>query len=232
MYKGYVLCLLLGLAACHANNSAPASERDSVPKTKDNSPKILIDSETNLVYTHNELQGILNRNQSFTDEYPPNPDDAYAKMQCHATQEDAGFNSEAGQDEYYLVYSYVLKRRDTTYNPRRERLLKLYRAVNEIYGDLQHGGTYFGHQYNRIPAYVEYDLIRIKAGDSSLNYTNTKLAYLNMLKAEIKTKLSADVDMDPETAKVLPKKADELGLLMKDYTDLRLVRKFQYSNYK
>ncbi|NLR56841.1 hypothetical protein HGH93_01920 [Chitinophaga polysaccharea] len=230
MHKAYFLFLLLCIVACHANKPAHRTDIDAVEK-EDNSLKIIIDSETNLVYTENELNDILKRNPVFIEKYPSSPAEAYRSLEDPSVQGNDRFYSEAGEDEFYLLYSYFLAKKNVKHHPRRERLLKLYRYVNSIYGKLQHGGTYFGHQYSRIPAYVEYDLYRLDPGDSAWTYNKMKSLYIDLFKEEVKSKISRDHDIDPAAEKSLLKEVDELAFLITDYTDLMLVRRFQYSNY-
>ncbi|WP_343670563.1 hypothetical protein [Chitinophaga sp.] len=230
MRKKAHLFLLLCVVACHANRPDHRTKMDAVKK-EDNSPKILIDSAANAVYTENELEDFSKRYPVLIDEISSSPEVAYANLRCHPTQEDAGFNSEAGQDGFYLIYSYFLKKKNVGQGQRRERLLKLYRSINEIYGELAQGGTYFGHQFNRIPAFVEYDLYCLAPADSSLIYKNIKSLYIGLFKEEIKNTVSEDNELGPATEKKLLKEVDKLALLITDYTDLMLVRKFQYSHY-
>ncbi|MEZ2442256.1 hypothetical protein AB6805_11065 [Chitinophaga sp. RCC_12] len=230
MHKGFLFFLLFCLVACHANKPDHRTKIDTAKK-EDSSPKITIDSDANLVYTENELKSILKRNPVFMEKYPTSPAEAYANLWCHSIPEDARFGGEAGQDEFYLLYSYFWKKKNVNQQQRRERLLRLYRYVNEIYGELHHGGTYFGHQYKRIPAYVEYDLYCLDPVDSLPGYKNIRSLYIGLFKEEIKSKISVENDIDPAAEEKLLGKVDELAPLMTDYVDLMLVRKFQYSNY-
>lgn len=230
MHKVYLLFLLLCIVACHANKAAHRTEIDAVKK-EDNSLRIIIDSETNLVYTENELKDILKRNPVFIEKYPSSPAEAYSSLGDSSVQGNGRFYGEAGEDEFYLLYSYFLARKNISQRPRRDRLLKLYRGINSIYGALQHGGTYFGHQYSRIPAYVEYDLYRLDPADSTRIYKKMKSLYIDLFKEEIKSKIPGDHDIDHATEEKLLKEIDELALLITDYPDLMLVRRFQYSNY-
>ena len=59
-----------------------------------------------------------------------------------------------------MLYAYYRKKQngEEKYESQREALLQLYHAINVIYEGLNYGGTFFGHQYKRIPAFVEYSI--------------------------------------------------------------------------
>src|SRR4029079_15576325 len=74
------------------------------------------------------------------------------------------FGSEAGQDEYYILYSYFLKLTNVGQNLelRRQKLFQIYQDLNQIFGLLNNGGTFFGHQYRRLNGYCEYGVYQYK----------------------------------------------------------------------
>ena len=39
---------------------------------------------------------------------------------------------------------------------RRDKLNKICQGINDMAAELARGGTYYAHQYNRIPAFAEY----------------------------------------------------------------------------
>jgi len=108
------------------------------------------------------------------------------------------FSSEAGQDEYFTLYAYFLKRknRQQDANARRSALIKIYTALNSIFGTLSYGGTYFGHMYARIPAYAEYSLYTYE--NAKDHYTRDypvaeqKTIFLNSLRQYITDEVKVD----------------------------------------
>lgn len=87
------------------------------------------------------------------------PDTAY--WQGRKFKDCPSFGSEAGQDGFMMLYGHFLKNREnsaTHWKPIREHLILTYLNLNHFFGVIQHGGTFFGHQSQRIYAYAEYDL--------------------------------------------------------------------------
>ena len=78
------------------------------------------------------------------------------------------FGGECGQDYYIELYALSLKEEnDKKAGQRAEEIQKIRANLNEIYMTLNEmfrlvvgGGTYFGHEYQRIPARTEYDIYR------------------------------------------------------------------------
>ena len=71
------------------------------------------------------------------------------------------FSSEVGQDNYYSLYAYFLMQRDSSpaLIQRRDKLNKICQGINDMAAELARGGTYYAHQYNRIPALQNTRLI-------------------------------------------------------------------------
>ncbi len=110
-------------------------------------------------YAKLELQGILDTFPSLISQKPDDPDISYLNRLCGlANKPEYDFSSEAGKDEYYMLYAYFLKSKDNKAGDIlvRRKLVSVFRDLNEINQLLKHGGTYFGHQYARILAYAEY----------------------------------------------------------------------------
>lgn len=117
--------------------------------------------DVNYTYTKEEFRII-------TDSFPQlskkgriieNPDIVYTTHPVFVSN--YTFGSEAGQDHFYILYAYFLKQENgDKYDKERQDLTKIYRAINDFYALINRGGTYFGHQYNRILGYVEYDIYK------------------------------------------------------------------------
>ncbi|HSZ86962.1 MAG TPA: hypothetical protein VK787_13095 [Puia sp.] len=110
------------------------------------------------------------------------------------------FGSEIGQDEYYILYAYFLKKKNNKNNfeVRRNTLIKIYNDINEIFGMLSYGGTYFGHQGRRIIGYAEYSIYLYSQNEEDYkkkyDISKQKKFYINSLKQFIVNEESADVE--------------------------------------
>ncbi|WP_413666769.1 hypothetical protein ACEN9X_19795 [Mucilaginibacter sp. Mucisp86] len=197
-------------------------------------------------YSKADLRTILRHNPELNDSMPVHPDITYGKRGiCGDSTIDKSdpvdiFSSEIGQDDYYLLYAYFLKKRNggEKYQKERETLIKIYRDINFIFGRLAQGGTYFGHQDNRILGEAEYSIYRGKGNDyydKSYDITKQKMLYLNALKQQITDELSSNFDFPdkekPKLKKELFETVKELDGLITDYFYLESTRTFQYSSY-
>lgn len=78
------------------------------------------------------------------------------------------FGGECGQDYYFELYALSLKEENDKKAGKqaeeiqkiREKLNEIYMTLNEMFRLVVGGGTYFGHEYQRIPARTEYDIYR------------------------------------------------------------------------
>ena len=73
-----------------------------------------------------------------------------------------GFQSEAGQDEFYRIYCIFLnlsvKQQPHPSDSLRIPLIKLMQQVNSVFQCVSQGGTMYFHNFERIPAYAEWEL--------------------------------------------------------------------------
>lgn len=151
------------------------------------------------------------------------------------------FGSEQGQDSYYILYAYFLQRKDTDQDMKNRRtvLTSLYRKLNELFGRLTGGGTFFGHMYNRIPAYVEYSLHLY--GSNKEFYTKEyainrqKQLFINMLRQFITDELGVNYEHSPEdkeeTRKILVTVVNDIESLITDFFFLSQAQEFRHANY-
>lgn len=192
MYRGVLLVfLIVFISSCIGNKEktgSAESEHTQPLITNNDSVKIIIDSFS-LVYTKQEFQLI-------TDSFPQlkgidgiveHPDSAYRKYPVYAGG--YTFGSEAGQDEFYLLYAHFLRATNSNKNKEeRGNLIKIYWALNEIYGELNRGGTYFGHVYYRIVGYVEYEIYCLSQDNEdniSSDFVKQKEKFISSIKKEI-----------------------------------------------
>lgn len=108
-----------------------------------------------LKYGKQEFNEIIDKHPELVGENIQNPDQLY-----YCSGESEGFNSEAGQDEYYMLYAYLLKNKngDNKYSERRRKLINLYSKINSLFGYFENGGTYFLHLQSRILGYAEFSV--------------------------------------------------------------------------
>ena len=97
---------------------------------------------------------------------------------------DKKWDSEVGKDNYFALYATILQRqnelaageRSDEIAKIRDDLNAIYRRINRAFGLVVGGGTYFGHEYEQIPARTEYDIHRYlhdgKVSDSFLEKTS------------------------------------------------------------
>lgn len=153
-----------------------------------------------------------------------------------------GFAGEAGQDSYYILYAYFLKQKNGTnkYSDQRKKLIEIYLNINTLFGQFEYGGTYFGHQKFRIPAYAEYSVylysLNLNDFEKTYDITNQKEIYIKSLRQLITDESSIDnettVSEKNLRKKDLNKIVDNLEGLISDIFYLRRAQEFQYRNYE
>ncbi|GEM56623.1 hypothetical protein FB1_28440 [Flavobacterium branchiophilum NBRC 15030 = ATCC 35035] len=219
--------------------------------------KIVIYSEKEnetLILSKNELSKIEKLFPLFKSDFFLNPHEAYSAsgewkdyINQNGKKEHYSFGSEAGQDKFCLIYTYYLKQKngEQKFKTERQNLIKLYKAINELYGELNYGGTFYGHQNKRLNAFAEYSvyLLKIKG-----EYYNKKYDFRNQKKIYLKSLIQYVTDEESqnvynqidlvenktkaiERAKELEKKIDILQKLITNYFYLNQVQNFE-NNYK
>ncbi|RVU02939.1 hypothetical protein EOD41_03100 [Mucilaginibacter limnophilus] len=171
------------------------------------------------------------------------PDITYAKRNYskQASEDGYNFESEVGQDSYYILYAYFLKQKSGHEdNARRENLVKIFRDINHIYMRLGGGGTYFGHIHSRILGYAEYsvDIYNYEKKYNDLktyNISAQKKLYTALLIQYINDELMHNFDIsDKDKATVrqdLLKTVNHLNGLITDEFYLNQAQEFQNNNY-
>ncbi|HWB28832.1 MAG TPA: hypothetical protein VG738_25335 [Chitinophagaceae bacterium] len=224
---------------------------DDVPLTKEDSAIVIISTENNdtLSYTNFNLRKILKYYPELNYSYALEPDLAYDRKTSwkNINEEDRTkgltFNGESGQDNYYLLYSYFLKKKNgvAKYRTIRIRLINIYRYINGIHGYLNDGGTYFGHQNKRILGYAEYGVYYYRRyGDRYMK--NYNIEYQKKLFiASLRQFVSDEVDANNGNGLRLSDKKEKittiyaiinnLETLITDYFLLKQAQLFEYNNY-
>lgn len=184
----------------------------------------------------------------FSEEFFQRPDEAYAtrgmgyEPQNKEEKEFNQFSCEVCKDDYYLMYAYFLKQRNSkpNFDKERQTLIAVFRLINELNGRLQTGGTYFAHQHQRIYAYAAYAVYvydKSYYDEKSYPITKEKSFFIGGLKQKV---LDDELYNFEEAIETVAKKQrrEELlkiiGQLDKLITDgfyLAEAQKFQYSNY-
>jgi len=161
----------------------------------------------------------------------------------HGDKNLGDYDCETGQDEYYTLYAHYLQGVNGIKQNahERNRLSRLYRCINELFGRLQYGGTYFGHQYSRIAGYVEYDIYvhlinkQYQTNEQTYPITKQKNLYIASLRQLIADESTIDFEsMGDEKIKHTKKLnaiVDEISRLITDKYYLERTQEFHYSHY-
>ena len=139
------------------------------------------------------------------------------------------FTSEVGQDDFYVLYAYFLKKVNDSdgYNAERDDLVRLYHKVNQLCALSSYGGTYYGHMQLRLNAYTEYSLLK-KINNTYKPGPISKTGFITLLR----TKFEKIEDGDPATSpeeKIKLKK--ELNSIIGDISSL-ITTDFQLNETK
>ncbi|OIQ18678.1 MAG: hypothetical protein BM557_07085 [Flavobacterium sp. MedPE-SWcel] len=192
---------------------------------------------------------VFNRYQKYFNEinqhYIQNPETAHIILSggCLTGYEDLSyeFTSEVGEDVYYLLYSHFLKQNngDEEYKEERENLIKIFQNINTIYGYLNYGGTYFGHQKDRIYGKTEYAiyLYHKNKNDYEKKYTidKQKKLYTDRLRQLVLDEEKYDYytlsEEKIERRKKIMNFINQLDILIINFFYLRQAEEFEHSNY-
>jgi hypothetical protein len=172
-------------------------------------------------------------------QYPVHPDIAYYACEKYDGC-DAIFGSEAGQDQFYIVYSYFLKQKNgaNKYAEKRNNLVAIFELINEINRNLNYGGTYFSHQMDRIQGYAEYAVYSASGDyyeDKKYDVTKQKQIFSQSLKQKILDEEKVDFNtlgaQKLARRKVLMQMVNKLENLITNYFFLKKAQEFQYGYY-
>jgi hypothetical protein len=177
------------------------------------------------------------------------PDILFSKEEVFKYTDNTGklktisFSCEVCQDDFFATYAYVLRSKNgiIKYKNERNKLIEMFRLINEIYDNLTGGGTYYGHQYRRILGYAEYSLYKYANYNDyygkKYDITEQKKLYRNLLKQIITDEINNNnnngltEDDKSRLKNDLFTKGDNLNKLITDYFSLKSLQEFQYSNY-
>ena len=209
---------------------------------------IISQSKDTLKFSKEEFNDIVDHFPELTSLNTQNPDTAYNStiwvdfIDSSGKNKHISYSSEAGQDDYYIVYAYFLKQKNgiAKYSVRRKKLFEIYNTLNSLFGNLNYGGTYFGHQYSRIEGYAEFSIYWYKHYedyfDRPYDITKQKAFYVGGLKQLILDEEQFDNYTIEKKEKVERRKKlfNKVNILDKQITDyfyLRMAQSFQSDNY-
>jgi hypothetical protein len=233
--KPFLFPLIVILCGCsNPTNNQPSEVKTTVvaktpifdkQKLYANTDTVIIASEhfDTLEYSKVQFNEIVDHFPIFYDSLPDQPDIAYQKsgifkeyVNEEGVKKKISFGSEAGQDEFYILYAHFLQKNygEQDLPQRRERLIAIYQTINELFGHLTYGGTYFAHQYNRINGYAEYGVYQYRSDSSyylkPYSIQRQKGLYLAFLRQRIS---DDEVSVDSELSKGHAKNESLMELL-------------------
>lgn len=262
-----ILSSLVFLFSCDKKKSEPikikqsqSNKTECLPRLYDDpkleSEKVVIYAEEydSLLFSKNELNKIEKLFPVLKAEFPSDPKEACSiklwenYIDQNGNEESITFSSEVGEDDFCLLYAYYLKQKNGVEKFKRERetLTQLYRAINGLYGSLNYGGTYFGHQYKRLNASVEYSIYQLVTGkdyyEKVYDFHKQKELYIKAITQYVADEESQNVYYQ-EDLHSNRKKADErvrslqerikvLDKLITNYFYLNQVQNFEITYYK
>jgi hypothetical protein len=249
--KSPYFIFLFVLLSCKSNvqkKSSASIKIDNSFRTSLDTVRIEYQYDT-LIYSKEEFNEIADNFPELHEDIPMHPDIEYYKsgifkdiVDKDGNQKHISFRSESGQDEFYMLYAYFLKKRNTyaTAEKARNSLIEIFTTLNNIFGLLNNGGTYYGHQYKRIKGYAEYWAYwfgKENKESKTNDISKQKELFISSLKQEISAIIKKDNDFRGEKekeqkARKLFAEADKLGSLLSNYFLLRRAQEFRYSYYQ
>ena len=215
--------------------SASKQDKSKYYITKD----ILIITETRdtLKYSKDEFNHIVDNHPELTNDFAHDPDQTYY---CNADKEE--FDSEVGQDTYYILYAYFLKQKNgiDKYDERRKKIIGIYSNINSLFRYFEYGGTYFGHQQSRILGYAEYSIYLYRQNEKYISKKfdigKQKELYIKSLRQLIEDESKIDFNtLGQEKLKrtqELNKIVDDIDKAITDNYYLRRAQEFHYEHYE
>lgn len=208
----------------------------SKPYTTEDTMLIITEIGDTLIYSKSEFNSIVDNHPELYTRFPINPDQLYY---CNGNNQN--FGSEAGQDTYYILYAFFLKQKNgkDKYAQQRNRLIDMYSHINSLFGHLQYGGTYFGHQRSRILGYTEYSIYLLSRRKDGIEKTNDITTQKGLYIQSLRQIIEDESKIDPnsfgegkiERVKKLNMIVDNLDELIIDDFSLRRAQAFHYEYY-
>ncbi|WP_160136202.1 hypothetical protein [Chryseobacterium sp. c4a] len=236
-----ILLSIESLICCNPKNIDKGSSKRPVNSkyyTKLDTITITTEIGDTIRYDKKKFNTLVDKHPEFFQDFPESPDKFYF---CSGNTE---FASEAGQDRYYILYTHFLKQRNgfEKYKEQRKTLNEIFSNINSIFAYAAYGGTYFGHQEKRIPAYAEYVIflssISLEKKNSLDHYdiSQQKQIYIQSLRQIIEDENKIDFETVGQEKIDRIKKmngfVDEIENLITNTYYLRCAQQFHYQHYQ
>ena len=228
----------------------PVAKKDRLQyHTTSDTISISFQTKDSLKFSGKEFNDIVDNFPELYDDCVYHPDTIYKRNRICVDLKDSlgnnnhlSFDSEVGQDEYYILYAFFLKHKNgiNKYAVRRKNLLLIYNTLNSLFGTLYYGGTYYGHQYSRIEGYAEFSVYWFSHYedyfDRPYNISKQKQFYIGGLKQLIRDEETIDYNTINRKDKLareaeLFQKVEQLDHLITDNFYLRMAQSFQSDHY-
>ncbi len=247
--KMYPLLYWMVIAvACHTATSpnAPQQQPDNGMYPPDSSITIPYSDEDSITFSKEFMQEVIAWYPELYEKIPERPDIAWA-ISLHGGEtpgsgSSISFSSLAGQDDYYILYGWFLQKHNTGQGlkGKRDTLTHIFRDINDIFGFLNNGGTYFGHQFKRITGYAEYAVYEYRVNKDWFLRAYALHPQKQLYLAALRQRITDDVSDNPDgyTPEQQVGRRQEittivanLDSLITDHFYLRQAQAFQYSHY-
>jgi hypothetical protein len=204
----------------------------------------------NMEYSREEWNCIIDSFPELYSDKVVHPDTTYVSsrqwvewVDSLGNEKNITFGCEACTDAYYELYAWFLKNKNgiQQHAARRKKLLEIYRTLNNLFGRLYYGGTYYGHMYRRIEGYAEYDIYRYIHKKALFvnpsDFRQQKAQFISALKEHTGYGVNKDVylitdDDKRERLLELRKDIDYLNKEITDYFFLETGRAFRKDSYE
>jgi hypothetical protein len=148
-----------------------------------------------------------------------------------------GFVSEVGQDAYFVLYAHYLKQHHTKHpslEGYRQKVDSIYNHLNQYFGILAEGGTFYGHQARRILGYTEYAVYclehhRLKDWRDP-PFAEKRQSYLDTLTQRMERQMESE-PWRVEAHQKLRRLIADLKKVLTDAVYLKLAIEFQEAHY-
>lgn len=224
--KPILFFLFLSVSA-FAQNKISSISNDSI---------LLVTMDENPIYvSKNTLEDVIKEHPEFLNIDYKSPDILYAINS-------KGFESEVGQNDYFIFYTYFLKSKlkNKFYEDERIMLISNYHSLNKIFSLLEVGGTYFAHMYVRVHGYAEYSIALYNYEQNEdvkqIDISEQKKLFISSLNQIVDDRLENEWEYTDQDKSIVRNEIQELiKLIDSQITEpffLSELQKFLYSNYR
>jgi hypothetical protein len=258
----YYLLLLIVFAACTTRQPAVTDDGTDQPAQTDNAVQkhkhllyakqdtvtIIAESGYDTIqFSKKDFNLVVDNFPELYEDIPSHPDIVYAKSSASRSISDNNgdnkyitFGSELGQDYFFMLYAYFYPPKNNDAEALRKKLIEGYTIINSIFNSLHGFGTFFVHQYRRIPAYAAYWTHNYTEENNRYflqDFREEKNHFLEMLKLEITNNIKNNNDIlgaslkKQKTGELFTQAARLDSLITSQYI-LHRICEFRYSYYQ